>query len=57
MRISFTFQIEDVLRRLSGRYTCVADWNRHVVVDGNLIKGQNPASSEGVAQILLEALR
>jgi putative intracellular protease/amidase len=49
--------IEDELRRLGGRYTSGADWNPHVVVDGNLITGQNPASSAGAARKVLEALQ
>lgn len=31
-------------------------WSSHVVVDGNLISGQNPQSSEAVAAALLAAL-
>jgi len=51
------FLIEDELRRLGGNYTSAADWNPHIVVDGLLITGQNPASSQGAAQRVLEALR
>lgn len=32
------------------------DWQPHVVVDGNLITGQNPASSEAGAKALLSRL-
>ena len=49
--------IEDEMRRLGGQYSCAADWSPHVVVDGNLITGQNPASSVGAAQEVLNALR
>jgi putative intracellular protease/amidase len=49
--------IEDEMRRLGGNYTCAADWSPHVVVDGNLITGQNPASSVGAARKVLEAIR
>jgi putative intracellular protease/amidase len=49
--------IEDELRRLGGQYSCAADWNPHVVVDGNLITGQNPASSAGAAREVLNALK
>ncbi|MBS0416899.1 MAG: type 1 glutamine amidotransferase domain-containing protein [Proteobacteria bacterium] len=49
--------VEDEMRRLGARYSCAADWNAHVVVDGNLITGQNPASSTGTAQEVLNALR
>jgi putative intracellular protease/amidase len=51
------FLVEDELRRLGGHYTRVADWNPHVVVAGNLITGQNPASSESAARKVLEALK
>jgi putative intracellular protease/amidase len=51
------FLLEDELKRLGGRYSSGADWSTHVVVDGKLITGQNPASSEAAAERLLEALR
>jgi putative intracellular protease/amidase len=51
------FLIEDELRRLGGHYSSAADWNAHVVVDGQLITGQNPASSGAAAQKVLEALQ
>lgn len=50
------FMIESELRRLGGRYTSATDWQPHVVVDGQLITGQNPASSLGAAQEVLKAL-
>ncbi len=40
--------VEDEMRRLGGHYSRAADWSAHVVVDGNLITGQNPASSIGL---------
>jgi putative intracellular protease/amidase len=49
--------IEDEMRRLGGQYSCAAEWKPHVVVDGNLITGQNPASSAGAAQKVLNALQ
>jgi putative intracellular protease/amidase len=45
--------IEDELRRLGGEYGCAPDGQPHVVRDGTLITGQNPASSEGAARALL----
>ncbi len=50
------FLVEDMLRDQGGRYSKAADWQPHVVVDGRLITGQNPASSEGAARALLTAL-
>jgi putative intracellular protease/amidase len=49
--------VEDEMRRLGAHYSRAADWSAHVVVDGNLITGQNPASSTGCAQEMLNALR
>lgn len=49
--------VEDEVRRLGGRYSRAADWAAHVVVDERLITGQNPASSVGCAQAVLNALR
>jgi putative intracellular protease/amidase len=51
------FLVEDRLNELGGRYERAEDWQPHVVVDGLLITGQNPASSEGVADALLQSLR
>ena len=50
------FLVEDMLRKNGGKYTKAADWQPHVVVDGLLITGQNPASSEPAAKALLEML-
>jgi putative intracellular protease/amidase len=47
------FLLEDELKRLGGRYEKVADWQSLAVVDGHLITGQNPASSEATAKALL----
>jgi putative intracellular protease/amidase len=49
--------VEDEMSRLGGRYSRAADWIAHVVVDDNLITGQNPSSSIGCAQEVLNALR
>ena len=49
--------VENEMRRLGAHYSCATDWSAHVVVDGNLITGQNPASSIGTARELLNALR
>ncbi|WP_321869628.1 type 1 glutamine amidotransferase domain-containing protein [Paraburkholderia tropica] len=51
------FLVEDMLKRNGGRYTKGPDWAPHVAVDGLLITGQNPASSEPVAEVLLAALK
>jgi putative intracellular protease/amidase len=51
------FLVEDMLTRSGGHYSKAADWQPHVVTDGLLITGQNPASSEPTARALLEAIR
>ncbi|MDX5628716.1 MULTISPECIES: type 1 glutamine amidotransferase domain-containing protein [unclassified Brenneria] len=50
------FLIEDEFKRQGGRYEKGADWHPHVVIDQHLVTGQNPASSEGVAEALLKQL-
>ncbi|MCS4293863.1 putative intracellular protease/amidase [Comamonas sp. BIGb0152] len=50
------FLIEDVFTRLGGDYHKGPDWQVHVEVDGRLVTGQNPASSEAVAEALLSML-
>ncbi|MGU3626002.1 type 1 glutamine amidotransferase domain-containing protein [Comamonas sp. C24C] len=50
------FLIEDEFMRLGANYEKAPDWQVHVVTDGRLITGQNPTSSEGVAQALLSML-
>ena len=50
------FLLEDHLQTLGGDYSAGDDWQPHVVVDGKLITGQNPASSELVADKLLSVL-
>lgn len=50
------FLVEDILRNNGGNYSKAADWQPHVVADGPLITGQNPASSAAAARALLEML-
>lgn len=50
------FLLEDMLREAGGDYSKAAPFKPHVVVDGLLITGQNPPSSEPAAEALLEAL-
>ncbi|MEE9452543.1 MAG: type 1 glutamine amidotransferase domain-containing protein [Gammaproteobacteria bacterium] len=50
------FLVEDDLKAKGAIYSKANDWEPHVVVDGNLITGQNPASSESVAKAVLEKL-
>jgi putative intracellular protease/amidase len=48
------FLLEDELQQIGANYSKSSDWHPYVVTDGNLVTGQNPASSEAVAQALLE---
>lgn len=50
------FLLEDELRNRGGKYSKKEDWAVHVVRDGLLITGQNPASSEEAADQLLALL-
>ncbi len=50
------FLVEDMLKAHGGQYSQAADWQVHVVVDGGLITGQNPASSGPAALALLQRL-
>jgi putative intracellular protease/amidase len=50
------FLVEDELKAKGGIFSKTEDWGVHVVTDGLLITGQNPASSGPGAKILLEAM-
>jgi putative intracellular protease/amidase len=51
------FLVEDELVRLGGLYSKAEDWQPHTESDGHLITGQNPASSEAAACLLLTRLK
>lgn len=51
------FLLEDRLKERGGIYSKAADWAPYVQVDGNLVTGQNPASSQPAAEALLKLLR
>lgn len=50
------FLVEDMLIANGGHYERGGDWGVHVVTDGKLVTGQNPASSEEAAKALLALL-
>lgn len=50
------FLVEDMLKANGGKYEKGVDWGAFVVVDGKLVTGQNPASSEEAARKLLALL-
>lgn len=47
------FLLEDELQAIGANYSKSSDWHPYTVTDENLITGQNPSSSEGVAQAVL----
>jgi putative intracellular protease/amidase len=51
------FLLEDEMKKLGGHYSKGADWGSYVKIDGLLITGQNPASSEAAAKALLGMLK
>lgn len=51
------FLVEDKMNQLGANYSKGDDWSSYVVVDGKLITGQNPASSEKAAHELLKQLQ
>jgi putative intracellular protease/amidase len=50
------FALESALRERGAKYESASMWSSFAVRDGNLITGQNPASSVAVAKATLEAL-
>lgn len=50
------FLLEDELKKLGAHYSKGADWSSYTQQDGLLITGQNPGSSEAVAELLLKTL-
>ncbi|PAU95320.1 type 1 glutamine amidotransferase domain-containing protein [Aliifodinibius salipaludis] len=51
------FKVEDMLKENGGKYSKADSWEAYALEDGNLITGQNPASSELVAQKMLGQLK
>lgn len=48
--------VEDMLKENGGLYSKASNCQPHVVVDANLITGQNPASAQAAANVLLDQL-
>lgn len=52
------FLLEDKLKEAGGRYVKAEEpWGAKVVVDGNVITGQNPASAKGVGEAVVKAVK
>jgi putative intracellular protease/amidase len=50
------FLVEDEMMRLGATFSKVKNWSIHTVADGQLITGQNPASSGPAARLLIDTL-
>src|SRR5258706_11439547 len=50
------FLVEDELINLGATFSKVKNWGVHTVTDGQLITGQNPASSGPTAKVLIDKL-
>ena len=50
------FLLEDEIKKNGAQYSKAKDWQSYTIQDGLLITGQNPASSEAVAKLLLKTL-
>lgn len=50
------FLLEDRMTSLGGQFEAAEDFQPHAIRDGNLVTGQNPASSELTAKLMLRAL-
>jgi len=51
------FLLEDVIKERGGLYTKASElWGTHVLVDGQLVTGQNPGSSAELSQAIHKAL-
>ncbi len=50
------FSLQDELVKRGASFSNAPDWQEYVVVDGLLVTGQNPASSEAAAKALIKLL-
>mmetsp|Transcript_23253 Transcript_23253/g.39747 ORF Transcript_23253/g.39747 Transcript_23253/m.39747 type:complete len:226 (+) Transcript_23253:67-744(+) len=50
------FMLEAKLKEMGGKYESADDWNSKVCVDGKLVTGQNPQSSEACAAAVISLL-
>jgi len=51
------FLVEDEVMRLGAIFSKVKNWGVHAIADGQLITGQNPASSGPAARLLIDTLK
>jgi len=50
------YLVEDMLKQNGGIYSKADNFQPHVIADGNLLTGQNPASSKGLAAAVVNLL-
>ena len=50
------FLLESKMKELGAKYESADDWNSKVCVDGKLVTGQNPQSSEACAEAVISLL-
>jgi putative intracellular protease/amidase len=50
------FVLQESLEQAAADYSKVDEWQEHIVIDGRLITGQNPASAHAVGKAMVEAL-
>ncbi|GAB3930944.1 type 1 glutamine amidotransferase domain-containing protein [Mucilaginibacter myungsuensis] len=55
-KVDVPFELEDALIDRGGKYSAAAEWQAHIVTDGRLVTGQNPASATGVAESVINLL-
>lgn len=55
-RENYPFLLEDKFKELGAQFSAGASWTSHVVVDGNLITGQNPQSAIDMAHAMVKVL-
>ncbi len=51
------FMVQDMLKTNGALYSKSDDWTSHIEVDGNLVTGQNPASSQAAAEAIIKLLK
>ncbi|NGN96914.1 type 1 glutamine amidotransferase domain-containing protein [Grimontia sp. S25] len=51
------FLLEESLTRKAAKYSKIQPWGVHVITDGKLVTGQNPASAHGVGEAMVELLK
>lgn len=49
--------LANTLRKYGANYTCGKNWGEYISVDGNLVTGQNPASSIPMAKAIIDILK